>query len=247
MFIDNKKQEGLKNPFMDYINDGVSEGKYHYVRITIALLCLIIMLVDTLVSGPKLTELLEYGCFIFLFDFIYRFYLSDNKLKFLKISWFDLVLCLPFYSLPWLTVGITIRCIKIMIEFVLEKINDAFTSMLCFGGLLITFATISIMQFENLPECNIKNGYDAIWWAVCTITTVGYGDKFPITAGGRIVSILLMISGIGLFGALVGYISNIFIDKEKTHNNNIDTIEELSEQLEEIKKKLSDEIRIKRE
>jgi voltage-gated potassium channel len=132
-----------------------------------------------------------------------------------------------------------------MVEFVLEKVNAAFISMICFGALLITFATISVMQFEVLPECNIKNGYDAIWWAICTITTVGYGDKFPITDGGRIVSILLMISGIGLFGALVGYVSNIFTDKEKNNNKTIDTIEELSKQIEELKKNLTDEIRNK--
>jgi voltage-gated potassium channel len=94
------------------------------------------------------------------------------------------------------------------------------------------------MQFEVLPECNIKNAYDAMWWAVCTITTVGYGDKFPITEGGRIVSILLMISGIGLFGALVGYVSNFFTDKERNNNTSIDTIEELSKQLNEIKEDL---------
>ena len=72
MITNSKNQEGLKNPFMDYINDGVSEGRYHYVRITFALSFLIIMLVDTLIGGPKLTEMLKYGCFLFLFDFVYR-------------------------------------------------------------------------------------------------------------------------------------------------------------------------------
>lgn len=238
MQLNTKNQEGLKNPFMDYINDGVSEGRYHYVRITVALLCLVIMLGDTLLAGPKLTEMLEYGCFLFLFDFMYRLYLSTNRIKFLKLSWFDLFLCLPFYSLPWLTFGITIRCVKIMVEFVLEKINSAFYSMVCFGMLLITFATISVMQFEVVPESNIKNGFDAMWWALCTITTVGYGDKFPITDGGRIVSVVLMVSGIGLFGALVGYVSNVFNDKEKNTNHTIDTIEELSKQLSEIREEL---------
>ena len=238
MVIDNKNQEGLVNPFRDYIDDGVSEGRYHYVRVSVSVICLLIMLVDTLIAGPKLTEFLEYGCFLFMFDFLYRLYLSDNRRRFLKYSWFDLILCLPFYPLAWLTVGVTIRCLKIMIEFVLEKVETALYSMLCFGILLITFATISIMQFEVLPECNIKNGFDAIWWAICTITTVGYGDKFPITFGGRIVSILLMVSGIGLFGALVGYVSTVFTDKEKNNNNTIDTIEELSKQIEELRKEL---------
>lgn len=243
MIINNKNQEGLKNPFADYIDDGVSEGKYHYVRVSVSIICLLIMFIDTLVAGPKLTEFLEYGCFLFMFDFMYRLYLSNDRQKFLRLSWFDLLLCLPFYTLPWLTVGITIRCIKVSLEFVLAKVNSALYSMLYFAMLLISFATISIMQFETLPECNIKNAYDAIWWSICTITTVGYGDKFPITDGGRIVSVILMISGIGLFGALVGYVSTLFTDKEKNNNNNIDTIEELSNQIDELKKNLKDEIR----
>lgn len=246
MILNNKDQQGLDNPFTEFLQDEVVEGKYHYVRITFSILCLGILFIDTLIGGPKLTEMLHYACYAFLGDFLYRLYLSKNRLKFIKMSWYDIFLCLPFYPLVWLTVGITIRCVKTVIEFVLEAVHSAFKSMIIFGGLLIVFATISIMQFEVLPECNIKTPFDAMWWALCTITTVGYGDKFPITEGGRIVSALLMISGIGLFGALVGYVSTFFTDKEKTNNKDIDTIEELSRQMmamsEELKKKIDEKI-----
>lgn len=245
-FINNKDGEGLKNPFTEFLQDEVVEGKYHYVRITFSILCLLTLFIDTLIGGPPLNQLLHYACYLFLGDFIYRCYLSKNRLKFLKVSWYDIFLCLPFYPLAWLTVGITIRCVKTVVEFVLEAVHSAFKSMLIFGALLISFATVSVMQFEVLPECNIKNGFDAMWWALCTITTVGYGDKFPITDGGRIVSTILMVSGIGLFGALVGYVSSFFTDKEKTHNSSIDTIEELSKQMlelkEELKKKIDEKI-----
>lgn len=241
-FINNKTQEGLNSPFTEYLQDEVVEGKYHYVRITFSILTLLILFIDTLIGGPPLNEMLNYVCFLFLGDFLYRLYLSKNKWKFIKISWIDLLLCWPFYQLTWLTVGVTIRCVKTAIEFVLETIHSAFSSMLIFGGLLIMFATVSIMQFEILPECNIKTPFDAMWWSLCTITTVGYGDKFPITDGGRIVSTILMISGIGLFGALVGYVSTFFTDKEKNNNTDIDTIEELSKQLIEIKEELKKKI-----
>lgn len=247
MIIGSKGQEGLENPFTEFLQDEVVEGKYHYVRVSFSIICLVILFVDTIIGGHPLNVMLNYICYLFMGDFLYRLYLSKNKWKFIKVSWYDIFLCLPFYQLTWLTVGITIRCVKTVIEFVLEAINSAFKSMLIFGMLLISFATISVMQFETLPECNIKTAYDAAWWAICTITTVGYGDKFPITMGGRIVSTMLMISGIGLFGAIVGYVSSFFTDKEKTNNKDIDTIEELSKQIMEMKEELKKKIDLSNE
>lgn len=237
MISNNKNQGNLNNPFKDYLNDGVSEGNYHYVRITIAVVVLIVFMLNTF--GFHIYAPIRLLCLLSFLDFYYRLKQSIDWIKFLKVAWVDLFLCIPLYPLAWLTVGITIRCIKVIVEFVLERYNSAFKSMLIFGALLVTFATISIMQFENQSESNIKNAYDAVWWSICTITTVGYGDKFPVTDSGKIISIMLMISGIGLFGALVGYVSNVFTDKEKNNNSTVDTIEELSQQIKQLQETLN--------
>jgi len=57
---------------------------------------------------------------------------------------------------------------------------------------------------------NIKTAGDAIWWSVATITTVGYGDVYPVTTEGRTLAMILMISGIGLFGILSGLAASFF-------------------------------------
>lgn len=82
------------------------------------------------------------------------------------------------------------------------------------------FGSISILQFETAPESNIKTAEDAIWWAFVTITTVGYGDRYPVTTEGRIIAAFLMITGVALFGTFTGFIAAWFMcDKS---NNKIE-------------------------
>jgi voltage-gated potassium channel len=81
---------------------------------------------------------------------------------------------------------------------------------------MLIFGSISILQVEIVPESNIKTASDAIWWAFVTITTVGYGDKFPVTNEGRIIAAFLMITGVALFGTFTGFIAAWFMgDKAK--------------------------------
>jgi voltage-gated potassium channel len=63
--------------------------------------------------------------------------------------------------------------------------------------LLTVFCSIAILHFENDSNGNIKTAEDAIWWAFVTITTVGYGDRFPVTSEGRIIAAVLMSAGVG--------------------------------------------------
>src|SRR6185503_19606655 len=64
---------------------------------------------------------------------------------------------------------------------------------------------------EREPESNIKTAEDAVWWSVTTITTVGYGDKYPVTSEGRAIAMVLMLAGVGLFGTLSGLVASFFL------------------------------------
>ncbi|MFW6287149.1 MAG: potassium channel family protein [bacterium] len=81
-------------------------------------------------------------------------------------------------------------------------------------GLLI-FLLSAIIVYKVEPEGQFNNILDAIWWAVVTATTVGYGDFFPISTAGRIVGVILMFLGIGLFGGITATITDLFIKVEK--------------------------------
>jgi len=76
------------------------------------------------------------------------------------------------------------------------------------SGLLVT-------EFEQSnPDRNIQSIPDGLWWAVTTVTTVGYGDRFPITAIGRGIGTVVMILGIGLFGLLAATLASFFVEKD---------------------------------
>lgn len=85
---------------------------------------------------------------------------------------------------------------------------------------MLIFGSISILQVETVPESNIKTAGDAIWWAFVTITTVGYGDRFPVTSAGRIIAAFLMITGVALFGTFTGFVAAWFMDGDKSNKEN---------------------------
>jgi len=90
--------------------------------------------------------------------------------------------------------------------------QNGVVSVVVTAFLLIIFCSIGVLMFEQQsPNANIKTAGDAIWWSVTTITTVGYGDKYPVTTGGRIVAMILMVSGIGIFGTLSGLAASYFL------------------------------------
>lgn len=106
-----------------------------------------------------------------------------------------------------------------------NKAKGAFTSVSILAVLLIVFSSISILGVENDPNSNIKTAEDAIWWTYTTITTVGYGDKYPITTEGRIIAMILMTFGVGLFGTFTAYIASIFVTDDKTLKDKEEQVE----------------------
>ncbi len=89
-----------------------------------------------------------------------------------------------------------------------------FTAMLV--ALVITIGSISVLFFESQsPDANILTGGDAVWWGFVTITTVGYGDRYPVTAGGRVTGVFIMVAGVGVIGALASILASILVPQPK--------------------------------
>jgi|ERR1043166_1640558 voltage-gated potassium channel len=161
-------------------------------------------------------------CGIFLADVSIRFYRAENKLTFWKWGWIDLVASIPNFSL--LRFGRVVRVLRVIrllravrsthaiLMIVLEnRIKNLFFSIFLITFLLVTASSVAILICEKDPDSNIKTAGDAVWWSVATVTTVGYGDKYPVTWEGRTVAILLMFSGVGLFGTFSGLLATYFL------------------------------------
>jgi voltage-gated potassium channel len=199
------------------------------------------LLVDTFFKLPtevsKVILIVDDGiCFIFLMDFFIRFYNAEKKLQFLKWGWIDLISSIPALSIAragrlirlfrLLRVLRAFRSVKVLIEHIFKnRFKGVFLAVIIITILVIIFSSISILLFEASPESNIKTAEDAVWWSIVTITSVGYGDKYPVTTDGRIIGVIVMFTGVGLFGTFTAYLASWFTagQQESIENNKIDT------------------------
>ena len=186
--------------------------------------------------GAEIRSLLEYAdtaiCAVFLFDFIVCIYRAPNRWRYLYTwGWLDLASSIPTLDVArWgraaraariFRVLRGVRATKMLGSLALAKrAESAFLAVTLVAILLLIAASISILQVETEPQSNIRTADDALWWALSTITTVGYGDRYPVTTEGRVVAGLLMCAGVGLFGTLSGFLAAWFVEpaakQEKT-------------------------------
>lgn len=204
---------------------------FNILVIILSLYVLISFIVDSLFNVPeeisRVIKLLDNAiCIFFLIDFTINFSKAENKLQFMKWGWIDLISSIP--NVDFFRAGRLLRLIRLirilrvlhktqglMNHVFMSRSQGTFTSVTTVAVLLLLFSSISILQFEDHPDSNIKTAEDAIWWSYVTITTVGYGDKFPVTTEGRIIGVILMTAGVGLFGTFAGFVSNWFLSEGK--------------------------------
>ena len=161
----------------------------------------------------------------FLFDFAYRILTTSAKSTyfFKKWGWADLLACLPMFRIFRLIR--IVRAARLMRTFgpknmLNEVINNRAGSALYITifsiVVLAEFAAIFVLKAEALnPNANLTTGGDAVWWVFVTITTVGYGDKFPTTAAGRTLGVIVMFCGIALIGVLTSFLASFFVAQPK--------------------------------
>lgn len=171
------------------------------------------------------------ACLFFLLDFLQTLYRAPDRLSYLlRWGWLDLLSSMPMIDAFRLTrlarifrilrLIRGIKATKILAQFIMNKrAESAFLAVALISLLLLVVSSIAILQFETLPSSNIKTAEDAVWWAITSITTVGYGDKFPVTSEGRVIAAVLMVSGVGLFGTLSGFIASWFLKPAESELN----------------------------
>lgn len=201
--------------------------------LTLSLLAVVVLAVQTLFtldSGTK--RILGYAddlvCAVFFLDFCILLFRADNKLKYLYTwGWIDLLSSIPVVdSFRWGRIArITrifrvlrgVKSAKLLASLIVNRRAQSVTlAVILVSIIVLTFAAIFVLHFESgAPAATIKTAEDAFWWGIVTITTVGYGDKVPVTAEGRIVAAMLMIMGVGLFGTLSGFVASWFVGHSK--------------------------------
>lgn len=202
-------------------------GPFQLVLLALSLLVLAGLAADTwLTLPPEVSRVLHVVdtvvCAVFFVDFVIRFRAAPSKTAFMKWGWIDLLASIPVIeSLRW---GRAVRVLRVLrllrglrsIQRILavlftHRTRGGVASVGLVSFLVVTFSSVGILLCERTPESNIHTAEDAIWWSFTTITTVGYGDKYPVTTAGRMVAIAVMVMGVGLFGTLSGLIASLFL------------------------------------
>ena len=166
---------------------------------------------------------------LFSVEYLLRVFLNKNPFRYI-FSFFgiiDLLAILPFY----LASGIDLRSVRIFRLFrlfrvfkllqyndALDRVSDAFASVkkeLAVFGVATIFmlyvAAVGIYYCENpaQPE-QFKSVFHSLWWSVTTLTTVGYGDIYPITVGGKIFTTFVVFIGMGMVAIPTGLLASAF-------------------------------------
>ncbi|MDA7938247.1 potassium channel family protein [Pirellulales bacterium] len=233
---------------------------YHIIISLIGLFSVLLVGAEALID-PKsemhhLFQSFDFAiCILLLMDFVGALVTAPNKWHYFKTwGWLDLISSIP--AIPLFRCGRIIRLIRVIriirsvkatrlvaSTFFAKKGENTLLGMVLVTLILIVTCSATVLHFERLGEGNILTADDALWWSVATVTTVGYGDKYPITVEGRFVAGLLMVAGVGLFGLFSGFIASWILGEDpNTGNEDVASIasrlDRIEQTLAEVKNKL---------
>lgn len=247
--------------------------RYEFFILAISLLAIINIIIILLINVPEMDQVLLIINFvlslILLFDFLYRLLSANSKTSyfFQQYGWLDLLGSFPLFWLPIFRLLRILRIIRwfrqvgAVVLFRDFRRNPATSLMV-----LVSFIVILVVQFGSFlvigaespsPNANITAPMDALWWALVTVTTVGYGDKYPVTNLGRVIGSLTILVGVIMFSILTSFFTSKFSDRGQAESQKLiadaetdiqklhvvleeqsNTLKELQERLKRIEEKI---------
>ncbi|MCX7543096.1 ion channel [Corynebacterium sp. P5848] len=158
-------------------------------------------------ADARWTRIAEYGMWLtwwaFIVDYVTRLYLAEHRARWFWRHFHEFLLVV----LPWFR---PLRLLRILpVIFLVQRFSasNKRVTVAAYTGvasvLLILISALSIYDVEHgNPDSQIATFFDAVWWSIVTVTTVGYGDITPVTTGGRYIGIAVMLGGIAVAGVV---------------------------------------------
>ncbi len=201
-----------------------------------ALLSILNMVIEIVMHNPDLDQVVMMmdGVLILVFaiDFVRRMRVATDDRAYLGPGrgWLDLISIIPMLRIA--------RVLRILrVSRIVRRMGGLEQALLMFfkdkatgGLLLVVLIAIMVMEFGSLavlfaerasPGANITSAGDALWYTVVTMSTVGYGDQYPVTDLGRLFGVVIIVVGVGVFGTLTGYLANIFLSPSDSHADDV--------------------------
>jgi len=172
-------------------------------------------------------------CVVFLLDFFRSLHLAQDKWGYFLRGggWLDLLGSIPISAFAIFRFARLFRIVRLLQKMTGGELRRMFTGRLAQNTLLFTLVTALILVFtiawlvllaeQSNPNANINTYHDAVWWAFVTITTVGYGDYYPVSGWGQSFAVILMFFGLGIIGVLSSYLSSTFISLQRRRKEKV--------------------------
>lgn len=169
--------------------------------------------------------------FILFLDFLQRFIKAPQRgvspwhYFFREFGWADLAASLPLPQLKILRVFRLWKAYRLFKRYGVrhltrtlldDRAGSALWLLLIIATFVLQYGSVWMLRIEQYqPDANITTASDALWYTIVTISTVGYGDHYPVTNEGRVLGTLVIVLGVGIFGTLTGFLANAFIAPKK--------------------------------
>jgi voltage-gated potassium channel Kch len=190
-----------------------------------------IYLVDDQAIEYVLTTMNALLSFILFLDFLQRFIKAPKRgvspwhYFFREFGWADLLASVPVPQLKILRIFRLLKAYRLFKRYgakhlaktlLEDRAGSALWLLLLIATFVLQFGSVWMLRIEQYsPGANITSASDAIWYTLVTISTVGYGDQYPVTNAGRFLGTGIIVLGVGIFGTLTGYLANAFIAPKK--------------------------------
>lgn len=156
---------------------------------------------------------------LFALDYVARLILAEDRVQHVHRHWLDLlVIVLPL--LRPLRLLRLVSLLDVLNRQATRGLRGQLVTYVVGGSLLLAFcAALAVLDAERAhPEANITDFDDACWWALTTMSSVGYGDRYPVTGAGRLVAALLMLGGVALLGVVTATLASFLVERVSAEN-----------------------------
>ncbi len=229
---------------------------WDWLVLVVAVVSLLLVILETFLHIPPgvlsvLRMVDTASCVIFLADVFVRWRREKYAANYWRWAWLDVLASIPFEpafrSLQAIRIYRFIRLIRVLKKLSTlthgTSLNEKLLALPGVALVMVLFSTMLIVEVERgAANATIKTGGDALWWALTTVTTVGYGDTYPVTTEGRIIASVLMLIGIALFGSMSAIVtSKLILPKEtRDHEELRHDIRALHAEIKELRRHLPD-------
>ena len=211
---------------------------YDWFMLTLSLYVVVVLALSIVADWrEEIQQTLDRGdtaiCVVFLADWFYFLVKAENKRKYVFSHFVDLVASIPYVEvLRAFRIARAVRIVRalrllrglkgaipLVRTMTKNRMRSALAVYVSATTVVFLYCSLGVYNFERGINTNVKTYSDALWMCFTTMTSVGYGDMYPVTGGGRLMAVMLVITGLGLFSLVTAEFATWFIGYLKSSND----------------------------